>query len=190
MSNATGVDGLPFLWKLEVVSGACAVLIGLVAMVWPLETAVAVVVLWGILILLDGLGMGLIALLGDVRQGRGVLLLGAGVAVLVALFAIFRPSVAAATAVWVVGIWLVVRAVFEVAGALTSASGSGRWLLLVGAALNLALGLLFMFRPGGSVTALAFLLGLLTAVRGVALLVSGLRTRRVAAHTSLGPAVA
>jgi uncharacterized membrane protein HdeD (DUF308 family) len=190
MSTTTEGDGLPFLWKLEVVSGAIALLLGLVAMVWPLETAVAVVVLWGIFILLDGLGIALVALLGDVVQGRWVLLVGAGLAVLVALFAIFRPSVAAATAIWVVGVWLIVRGLFEVVQAFSSASGSARWLLLGGAVVTLALGCLFLFRPGGSVTALAFVLGLLTAVRGVALLVSGLRTRQVARHVPLGPAVA
>jgi uncharacterized membrane protein HdeD (DUF308 family) len=189
MDTASEGDGLSFLWKLEVVSGASALLIGVIAMVWPLETAAAVVVLWGIFILLDGLGMGLVALLGGVAQGRGILLAGAAVAVLVALFAIFRPSVAAATAIWVVGVWLIVRGLFEAVQAFTSASGTARWVLLGGAALTAAVGVLYLWKPGGSVTALVFLFGLLTALRGVALLVSGLRTRQVARHTPLGPAV-
>jgi uncharacterized membrane protein HdeD (DUF308 family) len=190
MDTVTEADGLPLLWKLQVVSGAGALLIGVIAMVWPLETAAAVVVLWGIFILLDGLGMALIALLNGVTQGRWLLLAGAVVAVLVALVAIFRPSVAAATAVWVVGVWLVVRGVVEAVQAFRSASGSALWLLLAGAALTVSLGLLFLWKPGGSVAALAFLLGLITALRGVALLLSGLRTRRVAQHTSLGHAIA
>jgi uncharacterized membrane protein HdeD (DUF308 family) len=190
MDTVTETDGLGLVWKLEVVGGVVALVIGVIAMVWPLETAVAVVVLWGVFILLDGLGMALIALLNGVSQGRWLLLVGAAAAVLVALFAIFRPSVAAATAVWVVGIWLVLRGVLEGAEAVRSASGSARWMLLAGAALTVSVGVLFLWKPGGSVVALAFVLGLLTALRGVALLVSGLRTRRLAQHTWVGPAVA
>jgi uncharacterized membrane protein HdeD (DUF308 family) len=190
MDAAAESDGLRFYWKLQVVSGAVALLIGLIAMVWPLETAVAVVVLWGIFILVDGIIMALIALTNGGSQGRGLLLVGAAVAVLVALFAIFRPSVAAATALWVVGAWLVARGVLDAVAALRTTSGSALWLLLAGAAFTVALGVLLLARPGGSVTALTFLLGLLTALRGVALVVSGLRTRQAARQTSLGPAVA
>ena len=183
-------DGLPFQWQLEVVSGATALILCVIAMVWPLETAAAVVILWGVLILLDGIGMAVVGFLGGGTPGRGLLLAGAAVAVLVALVAIFRPNVAAATAVWVVGVWLVIRGLVEGAQAFLSASGSTLWMLLAGAALTVGLGVLFLWKPGGSVVALAFVLGLLTALRGVALLVSGLRTRQVARHTSLGHAVA
>jgi uncharacterized membrane protein HdeD (DUF308 family) len=174
---------------LYVVSGALALLVGIIAMVWPLETAVAVVVLWGILILLDGLGVALVALLDRELEGRLMLLVGAALALLVALFAIFRPNVAAATAVWVVGVWLVVRGLFDSVQALRSASGTTLWLLLAGAAFTVALGVLFLARPGGSLTALTFVLGFLTALRGLALIVSGLRTRQALTGTSLGTAV-
>jgi len=188
MDTVTQADAQPSLWKIEVVLGAGALVVGIIAMVWPLETAAAVVILWGIFILIDGIGMAAIALFNSGTQGRAVLLLGAVVAVLVALFAIFRPTVAAATVIWVLGIWFVLRGLFEGFRALAS-SGSARWVLLAGAVLTLALGVLFLAKPGGSITALAFVLGLLTALRGIALLVSGLRNRQMAQHTSLGAAV-
>jgi uncharacterized membrane protein HdeD (DUF308 family) len=190
MDAAAQTDGLRLFWKLQVLSGAVALLIGVIAMVWPLETAVAVVVLWGIFILLDGIVMALVALLNGVSQGRGLLLAGAAIAVIVALFAIFRPSVAAATALWVVGAWLVVRGGFDAVSAIRTTSGSTLWLLLAGAGFTVALGVLLLTRPSGSVAALTFLLGLLTALRGVALVVSGLRTRQAVRQTSLGPALA
>ena len=182
-------EGLPLLWKLQVLSGAAALVIGLVAMVWPLETAAAVVILWGFFVLIDGVGIAVIGFLSGAR-GRGWVLLAAAATALVALFAIFRPGVAAATAIWVVGIWLVLRGLFEAVEALRYRSGSARWLLLTGAALTLALGVLFLWNPGGSVVALAFLLGLLAALRGVALIVAGLRTRQLARGTPVREALA
>lgn len=178
MSTVVDSDELGFVWKLEAISGAVALLFGLVAMAWPDETAVVVVVLWGIFVLVDGLGLGLAAFLSEGRAGRSLLLVGAVVALLVGLFAIFRPTVAATTVIWVLGLWLVLRGLIDVAGALRPTAGSDRWLPLVGAAFTIVLGFLFMARPGGSIVALAFLLGLLSAVRGVALLVAAYRTRR------------
>src|SRR5919107_5124567 len=121
-------EGLDLLWKLQVLSGAGALVIGLVAMVWPLETGAAVVILWGFFVLVDAVGLAVLGFLSGTR-GRGWVLLAAAGTALVGLVAVFRPGVAAATALWVVGIWLVVRGLFEGIEALRHTSGSGRWLL-------------------------------------------------------------
>jgi uncharacterized membrane protein HdeD (DUF308 family) len=177
------------LWKVQVLSGVAGLVLGGIAMVWPLETAAAVVVLWGFFVLVDGVGLAYVASRPGTR-GRGLLLVAAGITALVAVLVMFRPGVAVTSAVWLVGLWLVARGLLESLDALRRASGSARWLLLAGAALTCALGGLFLWNPGGSVVALAFLLGLLAALRGLALVVAALPTRQLARGTQVGPALA
>jgi uncharacterized membrane protein HdeD (DUF308 family) len=88
------------------------------------------------------------------------------VALVAAFFAIFSPAMTAVALTWILGIWLIVRGVFEAIGAFSSSSQLPRWLLLVGAALSLILGLLFVFNPGRAVVAIAVWLGVAAIIWG------------------------
>ena len=67
-----------------------------------------------------------------------------------ALVAIFRPGTAASAVTWFLGIWLLVRGLFELVGAFSSTVTAPRWLLVLGALLDLVLGWLFVANPGHS----------------------------------------
>lgn len=155
-------------WTSLAIRGLIGIAFGVVAMVWPDETVVVVVVLWGCWALLDGLmtvGFGLFV------PGAGakvfVILVGV-VSLVVAFFALVRPGMAAATLTWFLGIWLVVRGVFELVAAFHASGSSSRWGLVLGGVLDGVIGLLFVFNPGTAALSIAFLIGLLAFLWGAA----------------------
>jgi uncharacterized membrane protein HdeD (DUF308 family) len=159
-------DWLNVGWKVLLVRGVIAILFGIVAIAWPTTTAIALAFLWGFWALFDGVGSLVQAFQPESRGGRVWLVIMGLIALAAAFFAIFRPAVTAVALTWILGIWLIVRGVFEAIGAFRSGLVLPRWLLLLGAALSLLLGALFVANPGRAVVAIAVWLGIVALVWG------------------------
>ena len=84
------------------VSGAVALLFGLVAAFFPIATAITLVVLWGVYALMDGITAAIMAFRPLPGQSRGFLIFTAVVGVIAGLVAIFSPV----TAGFALGIWI------------------------------------------------------------------------------------
>jgi len=185
-------DWLNASWKLLVTRGVIGIVFGIVAMVWPVSTAVALALLWGFWALTDGIGSLVQAFQPEARGGRVWLVVMGVLALVAAFFAIFSPAVTAVVLTWILGIWLIVRGAFEVVGAFSSSREAPRWLLLTGAALSVVLGVLFVANPGSSVVALTVVLGVIALAWGVIFLVAGFTVRHElrggAAGTHAAPA--
>jgi uncharacterized membrane protein HdeD (DUF308 family) len=175
-----GNDWLGTAWRATVLRGALGIVFGIVAMAWPTGTVVALALLWGIWAVVDGISE-LAHAARPGTQGRGWLVLMGLVSIAAGVFAILSPDVAAVTLTWVLGIWLLVRGLFELVGAWSVRHAAPRWLLVVSAVLSILLGVLFVANPGTAAVALAVWLGLTALVWGVVLVVTGLALRRVAA---------
>jgi uncharacterized membrane protein HdeD (DUF308 family) len=171
----TGV--LTLGWRPLVLRGAIAVVFGIVAMAWPSLTLDVLVVLFGVWALLDGLAAFAVAF-GDTRTVPRWILIVTGVASLVvAFFAIFSPGIAAEAITWVLGVWLLARGVLEVIVALVDRSGSARWVTLLNALVDVLLGTLLVSNPGGAAVGIAFILGLVAFVWGLAWIALGVWMR-------------
>lgn len=137
-------------------------------MVWPGPTIVVLVVLWGVWVLVDGVSS-LLAAFQRGATGKVWLTLMGALSIVAGIIAIVHPGDAAVILTWVVGIWFIVRAVFEVAGASASTASTPRWGLLASAVLSLLIGLLFVLNPGTGVIAVALWLGLVAVIWGAVL---------------------
>lgn len=161
-----------------IVAGVVTVLFGVVAMIWPIGTAIALVILWGCYALVDGILAFAAAFAGGQSAGGRVFLIMVGlIGIAAGLFAIVRPGVGAVTLTWVLGIWLMVRGVMEVVAAFSTPGGSRVWLVIGGALWFLA-GLFFAVNPGAAAVSLALWLGIFAVAWGVALIVGGVTLRR------------
>ena len=175
-------DLLTVSWKLLVLRGAIGILFGIVAIAWPQQTIVVLVVLWGVWALVDGIGLAVSAFSSGLTTGQRAVLGGlALVALVVAFIAFTRPGMAAAAVTWVLGIWLLVRGLFELVGAFSSRRSAPRWLLVLGALLDLVLGWIFVANPGAAAVGVTFVLGIVAVAWGIVFLVIGLVVRRGAA---------
>ena len=115
------------------------------------------------------------------------------IALVAAFFAIFSPGVAAKALTWILGIWLIVRGVFELIGAFTrKLTTTPRWLILLSAAFSVLLGILFVANPGAAVVGIAVFLGVVALMWGAVFVLGGLAARRElnrseTSSASLGP---
>ena len=176
-------DLLTATWKMLLVRGAIAIVFGIVLIAWPDATIVVLVVLWGIWALIDGIGLATQIFSPGAGTGQKVLFgVLALVAIVAGLLAIARPGMAATAVTWLLGIWLIVRGVFELVGAFTSSSTVPRWLLVLGGLLDLVLGGLFVANPGNSAVAIAVLLGIVALAWGVVFVVLALLVRKRASE--------
>ena len=100
------------------------------------------------------------------------------IALIAAFFAITSPGMTATTLTWILGIWLIVRGVFELVGAFASNQVMPRWLLVLSAALSILLGILFAANPGAGAVSIAVLLGVTALIWGATLIGVGLSVRR------------
>jgi uncharacterized membrane protein HdeD (DUF308 family) len=165
-------------WKMLVVRGVVGIVFGILAIAWPIETAIALMVLWGFWALMEGISSLMQAFRSKTQESRlGLAVMGV-IAVIAAFFLIFSPDVAATTLTWIFGIWLIIRGLFEVFAAFSSYRLTSRWLLLLGAALSILLGVFFVVNPGRGAVGIAVWLGLIALCWGVVYVAMGLILRR------------
>lgn len=177
-------DWLTLGWKMLLVRGVLGIVFGILAIAWPISTAIALALLWGIWALTDGIGSIAQAFQRDYRGSRVWLIVLGVIALLAGFFAIVHPGMTAATLTWILGIWLIVRGIFELAGAFSSNQPMPRWLLVLNGLLSLLIGILFAANPGAGAVSIAVLLGITALVWGVVLLAVAWSVRRA----TTGPA--
>jgi uncharacterized membrane protein HdeD (DUF308 family) len=171
-------DLLTAAWKLLLLRGVIGIVLGIVLIAWPQATIVVLMVLVGVWALIDGVGLAAQVFAKGASAGQRVFFgVMALIALVVALVAIFRPGVAASVVTWFLGIWLLVRGLFELVGAFSSTISSPRWLLVLGALLDLVLGWLFVTHPGQSAKGIAVVIGILAIAWGVVFVVLALAAR-------------
>jgi uncharacterized membrane protein HdeD (DUF308 family) len=175
-------DWLLLSWKLLVIRGIAAIAFGIAAMAWPVATAIALALLWGVWALMEGVGSIVQAFEpGTPRSARLLLIVMGVIALVAAFFAIFSPAVTAVSLTWILGIWFILRGVFVAAAAFSASTPAPRWLLVLGAALDVLLGILFVANPGEAVVGIAFVLGVAALAWGIVFLVTGLVVRKALA---------
>ncbi|WP_427891076.1 HdeD family acid-resistance protein [Kribbella sp. GL6] len=173
-------DWLTLGWKMLLVRGALGIVFGILAIAWPISTAIALALLWGIWALADGIGSIAQAFQPESKGGRLWLIVLGVIALLAGFFAIVHPGMTVATLTWILGIWLIVRGIFELAGAFSSHLPMPRWLLVLNGLLSLLIGILFAANPGAGAVSIAVLLGVTALIWGAVLIGVAWSVRRAA----------
>ncbi len=161
------------------VSGAVALIFGLVAAFFPIATGITLVILWGIYALLDGVVAAVMAFNPRPDQSRGYLIFTAVVGILAGGVAVFSPLTAGLALLWVLGVWLMLRGIIEIVSAFTQPQTAPRWLLVLGGVFWLLAGWLVLSAPNtAAALIIALWLGILAIVWGIVLITVGFLVRR------------
>lgn len=172
-------DWLTLSWQVLMLRGAIGVVFGIVAIAAPVTAALTFALLWGVWVLADGFGLLLQAFQSDDSTNRRLLVGLMGVVAIVAgLVAITSPKTTAVTLTWILGIWFIVRGVFEAGAAVSSTTNRPRGLLFVTAVLDIVLGVLFAANPGRGAVGIAVVLGVVALIWGVGFIAVGVVVRR------------
>lgn len=163
---------------LAVVFGVAVLAVGVFLIVKPHETLSTLTVIFGILLLVDGV----IAFLGSIfggGEGRGLLAVVGAVSAVAGLVLIKKPHESLTVVVLIIGIWLVVAGCVRLAQSLSAdrERGSNIFIALV----DIIAGIVLLAWPHIGVTAFAVIFGIVLVIRGLLYIVGGF-TLRSAGH--------
>ena len=178
------VETLTRYWWAVTLRGAFAVLFGLVALIWPHITVLALVIIFGAYVLVDGVLRLVAAVRGPRRSGaqssRGWLAFSGVAAILVGVVTLVWPDVTALVLLWLIAAWALVTGVVEIAAALRLRGRvDGVWLLGVGGVLSVLFGIIVAVWPAAGALAIIVFIGVYALIFGAVLIMVGLRLRRL-----------
>jgi uncharacterized membrane protein HdeD (DUF308 family) len=157
-------------WWVIALRGVVAVLFGIIAWVWPNIALEALIILFGVFALVDGISSIFAAFLAPGPAGSRWLLGLAGAAgVAAGIIAFARPDLTAQALLYVIAAWAIVTGIFEIAAGISFSNNAGSVLLwvLAGIASIVFGGLLLIMDPSDGILALTWLVGVYAITYGV-----------------------
>lgn len=168
-------------WWLLLLRGLAAIAFGVIAFVWPGLTLVALVLVWGIYALADGilaLWAALAATGGDAAK-RWWLALGGVAGILAGLVAFFYTGMTALVLLMFIAAWAIVMGVVLIWGAIELWKVlDDAWLIGLNGALAIAFGVLLVAHPGDGAVAVVWMIGWFAVVFGILHIALAFRLRR------------
>ena len=176
--------------SLLIVAGVISIVCGILALVFPDATLLAIGIITGINVFVLGI-LGLISAVDDdVPTGVRILdALGGVLGVLAGIVIMRRPGETLLVLVLALGLWLVLKGILDAIAALRGPR-EGRGIVLLVAAVDLAIGVLILALPDLGLGTLALLVGLAFIIRGVMTVALGFAARRAGKAGGAGAAQA
>ena len=170
-------------WWALALRGLFAILFGLAAFAMPRITLAAVILLFGIYAIADGVFAIVAGLRAAGRHERWWALMLEGITDIAAGVVAFAwPGVTALLLLYLVSLWAVVTGLLEIAAAIRlRRTVKGEWLLALNGVISVLLGVFLVVFPGGGILAVMFWIGGYAIFFGALLLGLAFRLR------SLGP---
>ena len=168
-------------WGALVIGGIFAIIIGLVAIIWPSITFTVLVVLLGIFAFVSGLFTVLVGAVWPPGWGvRGLMVLEGVLGIVVGVLIFFSPESAAIALIYLIAAWAIITGILQIVRALRLRTEiDGEWALIVGGVLSVIFGVLLAIWPKEGLTALVWIFGVFAVVFGVMQLVLAYRVRRM-----------
>jgi uncharacterized membrane protein HdeD (DUF308 family) len=167
-------------WWILAVRAVAAVIFGLLALIWPQITLLALVLVFGAYALVDGVFALVAAARGRQLAGgsRGWLVLEGLLGIGAGIVALLWPGITALALLWVIAFWAVLTGVLEIVAAVRLRRVlDNEWLLVVAGTLSIIFGLILMIWPGSGAIGLVWLIGIYAIAFGIVLGGLALRLR-------------
>ncbi len=165
-------------WALEL-RGALTVAFGLLALFLPGITLAALVLVFGIYALAEGVVL-LVMSFNRQNEHWWITLLQ-GIAGLVAgVITLIWPAITAVALLAIIAFWALVTGILEIVGAIRlRREMRGEWLLILSGILSLVFAFLLFSNPAAGALAIVWLIGVYAIVFGILLMTLGVRVHRM-----------
>ncbi len=188
MAVASMLGNLARAWYWIVLRGLFAVLFGIFAFIWPGITLAALVLVWGVYAIADGV-MALIAAYTMHEEGKpmaslivvGILGIAAGIVTFL------WPGMTALVLLLFIASWAVLMGIFEIAAAIRLRKHiENEWLLGLSGLVSILFGVLMFLQPGAGALAVIWLIGSFAIFFGILLIALGFRLKGLASRLATG----
>lgn len=154
-------------WPVVALRGVLALLFGIAALAWPHITLVALVWLFGVYAVLDGLTALMVGASGGMW---GLVTLGV-LGIIAGIVAFAWPAITAGVLLIVIAAWAIVTGVLGILAAVQLRKViTGEWALGIGGLLSVVLGVILAANPLAGALAVVWIIGLYAVLFGVLLL--------------------
>jgi len=168
-------------WWLVALRGLFAVILGILALIWPKPTMLVLILLFGSYMLVDGIFTVFtgIASRGSFKRWWAVLLEGV-TGILIGLLTFIWPNTTALVLLYFVAAWAIITGIFEIVAAIEFRSAiDGDWAMIFGGILSILFGVLLFAHPGAGAVSLLWLFAIYAIVSGILLMILALRLRQL-----------
>jgi len=174
------------IWWLVLLRGIFAIILGILAFVWPVATAVAFVWVFAFYAVVDGI-VNIVQAISTRTTDRAwgwlltIGIVGVIAGVVVMIFPVAAGALALLVLLWIVAIWAIMGGIFGIPAAASIASGGAKVLGIVFSALELLFGVLLVIllftTPQSALIGLIYVLGAYAVLAGVVLVVIAFQAR-------------
>lgn len=171
-------------WWLFVLQGVIAVLFGLVALVQPAIALDALVLLFAIWALINGV-LAVIYSIGaaEAHEPWWPFLLTGLLGIAAGLLTLRWPGITALTLLLIIAYWSILTGILQIVGAVRlRREVQGEWWLILGGIASVVFGVLLVMFPGSGALAVVWLIGIYAIIFGIALLMLGFRLKGFVDH--------
>jgi uncharacterized membrane protein HdeD (DUF308 family) len=167
-------------WQLVVLRGVVAVLFGLMAIVWPGITVLALALLFGAYTLLDGITALTMGFGREIGSDRVYMITLGVLGIVAGLMALIWPQITVIVLLVIIAVWAIIAGATQIAAAIRLRKViRNEWFLALSGAVVLVLGILLIVQPAEGAIALVIAIATFALVWGVVLIVLGFRLRQL-----------
>lgn len=172
-------------WGVLLFRGVIAMLFGIVALIWPGLTLMALVVLFSAYAFIDGILALILAFSTRGQPGFGSLLAEGIFGTAAGIVAFLYPAITTIALLTVIAAWAILTGIAALAAAFALRHElAGEWPLPVAGALSLLLGILLLLRPAAGALAVVWLIGTYAILSGLVMIALAMRLRHIAEEMS------
>lgn len=165
-------------WHLVVLRGVVAILFGIVAIAWPEITVLALALLWGVYLLMDGVAS-IVMGMGRGTDRMYMILIGI-LGVAAGVISLVWPQITVVVLLVLIAVWAIVAGALQIAAAIRLRKViRNEWFLAITGAVMMVLGLLLIVQPTEGAIGLLIAIATFAIAWGVVLVVLGLRLRQL-----------
>ena len=172
------------IWWLVLLRGIFAVILGILAFIWPVATAVAFVWVFGFYAIVDGIVNIVHAISTRKTDATWGWLLAIGIVAMIIAPLLAGVALALLVLLWIVAIWAIMSGIFGIPAAATLASGGARVLGIVFSVLEILFGVLLAIllftTPQSALIGLIYVLGAYAVLAGIVLVIIAFQARAAA----------
>ena len=187
MSNGLLSDVLARNWGWIVMRGLVAILFGILAFAMPGITLAALVLVWGVYALADGIAA---IVAGFKMKAWPLIVIGIiGIAAGVATF--MYPGITALVLLTFIAGWALVTEIFQIITAIRFRKViENEWMLALSGVLSVAFGAIMFARPGAGALAVVWIIGWYALLTGLLQLMLGFRMKGLSNRLAAKPVTA
>jgi uncharacterized membrane protein HdeD (DUF308 family) len=166
-------------WWMLALRGVAAILFAVCAFFWPGITLFALVILFGVYALADGI---MALAVGARARWWGEMVFGL-IGVAAGVITIFRPGVTGVALLMFIAAWAIIRGVLEIVAAIRLREEiSNEWWLVLAGLLSVAFGVAMIMYPGAGALSLLWVIAAYSLIMGIMMLAFSFRLRGLGQH--------